>query len=150
MIMTAYKGKLCTKLKTYYDKYRKELMDDSLKKQEQDIDPFVREKTLNEQLELITKMAQDLDKEHRKLKNQEQRLKIQYSSQEKDHELLIKQIIYFKKQQKSMKEDLLRTKEEIEKNKKEEEQQDRILASKLDKKQPDSSQPNKLQSGKRS
>ncbi len=42
-------------------------------------------------------MAQDLDKEHRKLKNQEQRLKIQYSSQEKDHELLIKQIIYFKK-----------------------------------------------------
>ncbi len=97
MIMTAYKGKLCAKLKTYYDKYRKELMDDSLKKQEQDIDPFVREKTLNEQLELITKMAQDLDKEHRKLKNQEQRLKIQYSSQEKDHELLIKQIIYLKK-----------------------------------------------------
>ena len=33
-----------------------------------------------------------------------------------------------------MKEELLRTKEEIEKNKKEEEQQDRILASKLDKK----------------
>ncbi len=34
MIMTAYKGRLFTKLKTYYDKYRKELMDDSLKKQE--------------------------------------------------------------------------------------------------------------------
>ena len=42
-------------------------------------------------------MAQQLDKEHRKLKNQEQKLKIQYESQSKDSELLLKQIIYYKK-----------------------------------------------------
>ena len=81
VILAAYKSKLCDKLKGHYNKYRKELMADSLKKQEQDEDPFVREKSLNEQLELMTKMAQDLDKEHRKLTNQERRLKIEYSSQ---------------------------------------------------------------------
>lgn len=80
LILAGYKTKLCKKLDSHYTKYRNELMADSMKKRENDEDPFVREQSLNEQLELMTQMAQTLDKEHRKLKNQEQRLKIQYSS----------------------------------------------------------------------
>ena len=38
----------------------------------------------------MTHMAQELDREHRKLQEQEQHLKIEYSSQEKDSELLVK------------------------------------------------------------
>ena len=45
----------------------------------------------------MTHMAQQLDKEHRKLKKQEQKLKIQYSSQANDSDLLLKQILYYKK-----------------------------------------------------
>ena len=109
-------------------------MADSLRKKQTDEDPFVREQTLHEQLELMTHMAQTLDKEHRRLTNQEQRLKIQFSSQEKDSDLLIKQIVYFKKQHKQMKEEQQQLKEEVEKNKKEEEQIDRNLETKLSKK----------------
>jgi len=47
----------------------------------------------------MTHMAQELDREHRRLQEQEQYLKIEFSSQEKDADLLIKQIIYYKKQQ---------------------------------------------------
>ena len=75
-----------------------------------------------------------MDKEHRRLKNQEQRLKIQYESQSKDSDLLLKQIIYYKKQHKQIKEEHARVKDELEKNQKEEEATDRMLASKLDKK----------------
>ena len=46
-------------------------MADSIKKKETDEDPAMREQTLNEQLELMTHMAQELDKEHRRLTEQE-------------------------------------------------------------------------------
>ena len=58
-------------LSKHFNSYKQELMDDSRKKKQNDEDPLVREQTLNEQLELMTHMAQQLDKEHRKLKNQE-------------------------------------------------------------------------------
>ena len=48
--------------------------------------------------------------------------------------MLLKQIIYYKKQHKQIKEEHSRLKEEVEQNQKEEEQTDRMLASKLDKK----------------
>ena len=59
----------------------------------------------------MTHCAQQLDKEHRKLKKQEQWLKIQYSSQEEDQELLTKQILYYKKQNKTIKEEHSRLKD---------------------------------------
>ena len=65
-------------------------MADSRKKKQNDEDPHLREQTLNKKLEKMTSHAQRLDKEHRKLKSQEQRLKIQYACQEEDSDLLIK------------------------------------------------------------
>ena len=82
----------------------------------------------------MTHCAQQLDKEHRRLKNQEQWLKIQYSSQEEDYELLMKQILYYRKQNKTIKEQHGNLKDSIETYKKEEEETDRMLASKLDNK----------------
>ena len=85
---------MCT---VWLAKWKEDLRNDSLKKKNSDEDPLLREQTLNEQLELMTHMAQELDREHRRLQEQEQHLKIEFSSQEKDADLLIKQIIHYKK-----------------------------------------------------
>ena len=66
------------------------MKNDSSKQKESDVDPLIREKTLQENLEIMTHCAQQLDKEHRRLKKQEQWLKIQYSSQEEDYGILMK------------------------------------------------------------
>ena len=102
------------KLDGAFTTYRQEQMADSLKKKQNDEDPLVREQSLNKNLEVMTHMAQQLDKEHRRLTDQQQKLKIQYSSQEKDSDLLLKQIIYYKKQHKQIKEEHIRMKEEVE------------------------------------
>ena len=73
----------------------------------------------------MTHMAQELDKEHRRLTEQEQHLKIEYSSQEKDSDMLIKQIIFYKKQQRNLKNEHENLKTEVEQNRKEEEHTDR-------------------------
>ena len=93
--LQCHKNELWRKIDQYYTGYRNELLADQIKKKETDEDPAVREKTLSEQLELMTHMAQELDKEHRRLQEQQQHLKIEYSSQESDGDLLIKQIIFY-------------------------------------------------------
>lgn len=108
------KNAMWKKLDGAFTTYRQEQMADSLKKKQNDEDPLVREQSLNKNLEVMTHMAQQLDKEHRRLTDQQQKLKIQYSSQEKDSDLLLKQIIYYKKQHKQIKEEHIRMKEEVE------------------------------------
>ena len=73
----------------------------------------------------MTHMAQELDKEHRKLEEQQQHLKIEYSSQEKDSDILIKQIIFYKKQHRTLRHEHDKAKAEVEQNRREEEQTDR-------------------------
>ena len=60
-----------SKLDNAFTTHRKELMADSLKKKQNDEDPRVRENTLNNDLENMTHMAQHLDKEHRRLTDQQ-------------------------------------------------------------------------------
>ena len=128
------RNQMWKKLDAAFTTHEQELRADSLKKMQNDEDPLVREQSLNQNLEIMTHMAQQLDKEHRKLKKQEQKLKIQYSSQANDSDLLLKQIVYYRKQHKQIKEEHSRIKEELEKIQNEEEETDRKLASKLDKK----------------
>lgn len=52
-----------------------------------------REKELNENLETMTQIAQRIDNENRELIKKNGELKIEFKSQEKDWELLLKQII---------------------------------------------------------
>lgn len=63
------KDKLDAKLQKAFNDYKTDLMSESLKKKESNEDPLVREKTLQENLEIMTHCAQQLDKEHRRLKN---------------------------------------------------------------------------------
>ena len=69
-------GQLLQGLDKHFDKYRKDLMADSLKKKQTDEDSHHKEQSLNNQLEIVTQIAQDRDKTHRKLKSQEARRNI--------------------------------------------------------------------------
>jgi hypothetical protein len=53
---------------------------------------------LNEHLETMTQIAQKIDDENRNLMKKNSELKIQYLSQENDRDLLLKQLIYQKKE----------------------------------------------------
>lgn len=72
-------------------------------------------------------MAHGLDKSNRKLKENEQQLRIEFSSQENDSTLLIKQIIYYQRQEKALKAEHGRVKTEVENNRNEEAKTDRQL-----------------------
>lgn len=83
-----------------------------------------REKELNDHLETMTQIAQRIDNENRELIKKNAELKIEFKSQENDQELLFKQIIQQKKENKTNREELDRVKtiaEELEKKMKEEE-----------------------------
>ena len=45
----------------------------------------------------MTQMAQELDNKHRDLEEKQKHLKIEYVSQEQDANLLIKQILFYRK-----------------------------------------------------
>ena len=90
------KNKLWKELDANWNKYKQELQEDNLRKAKSDTDPMEREQNYHDKLEVMTKVAQDLDKENRKLKEQEQELKIEFESQKGDDDLLLKQIIYHK------------------------------------------------------
>lgn len=88
--LKAYRERMSANLAKAQKDYIEDLKNDSSKQKESDVDPLIREKTLQENLEIMTHCAQQLDKEHRRLKKQEQWLKIQYSSQEEDYGILMK------------------------------------------------------------
>lgn len=62
--LTAHKNALWRRIDNHFTQYRNELMADSMKKLVPDEDPAMREKNLHDQLELMTHMAQELDKNH--------------------------------------------------------------------------------------
>lgn len=74
-------------------------------------------------------MAQELDNRHRDLEERSQQLKIEYISQESDANLLIKQILYYRKLQRQLEETKAKFKAQVEENKRDDELQDRMLAS---------------------
>lgn len=64
----------------------------------------------------MTECAEKTDKEKQLLLKKNDQLKIEFKSQDKDHELLMKQIIYYKKQEVKLNEqheELKRRAEEI-------------------------------------
>lgn len=56
--LLSHKNELWRKFDKHFQQYKQELQADSQKKKQNDEDPLIREKTLNEQLELMTHMAQ--------------------------------------------------------------------------------------------
>ena len=72
------------------NKYRTSLQNEKRQKQEDIKDPAEQEKTLKENLETMTQIAQKLDIENRNLVEKNQELDINFKSQDKDKDLLLK------------------------------------------------------------
>lgn len=79
-------------------RHKQELMDENARRADNDEDFTKVEKTLKDRLETMTQMAQQIDDDNRGLMKTNQELKISYLSQVDDRDLLLKQIIYHKKQ----------------------------------------------------
>ena len=73
------------------------------RKQEDNYDFKEREKELNDHLETMTQIAQRIDDENRALMKRNAELKIEYLSQENDRDLLLKQLIFQKKESQKLK-----------------------------------------------
>lgn len=73
------------------------------RKQEDNYDFKEREKELNDHLETMTQIAQRIDDENRALMKKNAELKIEYLSQENDRDLLLKQLIFQKKESQKLK-----------------------------------------------
>ncbi len=72
------------------------------KKKEDQYDFKEKERELNEHLETMTQIAQRIDDENRNLMKKNSDLKIQYLSQENDRDLLLKQLIFQKKENQNL------------------------------------------------
>lgn len=77
---------------------KEQLRKEEEKKKDNQYDYKQKEKELNEHLETMTQVAQKIDDDNRVLMKKNQELKIQFLSQENDRELLLKQLIYQKKE----------------------------------------------------
>lgn len=69
---------------------------------------------MNEHLETMTQIAQKIDDENRGLMKKNSELKIQYLSQENDRDLLLKQLIFQKKENQRLRKDALEKKKDAE------------------------------------
>ena len=74
----------------------------------------------------MTQVAQDVDNKNRKLTADNQELKIQYLSQENDRDILIRQLIFQKKESAKMRETHMKLKKQVDQIK-EAEKQDTII-----------------------
>ena len=83
------------------------------KKKDSQYDYKQKEKELNEHLETMTQVAQDVDDKNRLLTKQNQELNIQYLSQENDRDLLIRQLIYQKKESAKLREQHHKLKKQV-------------------------------------
>lgn len=110
---------LIRKLDTHFTAYQKELLNDKLKQTQKAENPADKEHKLRTELEVMTAMAQELDDEHQKLKDAVKDLQIKESSQSSDSDLLIKQILYYKRQHKTLAEVHSKLKLEVEKTRRE-------------------------------
>ena len=73
------------------------------KKQDNQYNFKEKEKELNEHLETMTQVAQKIDDDNRILMKRHEELTIQFKSQEDDHNLLMKQLFYHKKEAQKLK-----------------------------------------------
>ena len=81
-------------LKLYKDGLEKA----NAKRKDNEFNPTEKDRSNRETLETMSSMAQKIDEDNQQLMKRNQELKIQYMCQENDREMLIKQIIYHKKQ----------------------------------------------------
>lgn len=94
---------------------KEQLRKEEEKKKDNQYDYKQKEKELNEHLETMTQVAQKIDDDNRVLMKKHSELKIQFLSQENDRELLLKQLIYQKKESVRLRELHARTKKQSDK-----------------------------------
>jgi hypothetical protein len=87
------------------DDIKSQLKAEHDKKQEDNYDFKEREKELNEHLETMTQIAQRIDDENRALMKKNAELNIEYLSQENDHGILLKQLLFQKKEGQRLKQE---------------------------------------------
>jgi len=83
-------------------KIKDQLLDEAARKKADQYDFKEREKELNEHLETMTSVAQKIDDDNKLLQLKNQELKIKFASQEDDRDLLLRQLLYFKKENQKM------------------------------------------------
>lgn len=91
------KKDMCKILNAKYNNFQKKIDDEKEKTGENTADFKLREKELKENLETMTQIAQRIDNENVSLIKKNAELNIEFKSQAKDKDLLIKQIIHQKK-----------------------------------------------------
>lgn len=106
------------------EEIKQQLKTESEKKREGEYDFKEKEQELNEHLETMTQIAQKIDDENRDLMKKNSDLKIQYMSQENDRDLLLKQLIYQKKEHQRLKKEAEEKKQEADKYQKSEKDQE--------------------------
>lgn len=95
-------------------KVKEQLRKQEEKNQDKQYDYKQKEKELNEHLETMTQVAQKIDDDNRVLMKKNQELKIQYLSQENDRDLLIRQLIFHKKENQRIRETHAKMKKQVE------------------------------------
>ena len=78
--MSRFKKKWLERMNAALQRTKEEQLFNSAQQKKQTENQGDREKTLGEQLELMTVMAQELDAKHRILEDREQELKIEFAS----------------------------------------------------------------------
>ena len=120
-----------TKLWSQLDENLEQLKDDLEKadeKRQGNENQNEKEISNHKTLQTMSQMAQKIDEDNQILMKKNQELKIQYLSQENDRELLLKQIIYYKKESQKVKEQHDSLKRKVEEARSEERQQDEMLS----------------------
>lgn len=96
-------------------KIKDQLLDEAARKKADQYDFKEREKELNEHLETMTSVAQKIDDDNKLLQLKNQELKIKFASQEDDRDLLLRQLLYFKKENQKMRDQHTKLKKQAEK-----------------------------------
>jgi len=87
------------KLAANLSDYKKELEEENDKRKKNEKNNNDNEETLAKNLKLMTDWAEKTDKENQKLIRLNDKLKIEFKSQDSDHDLLMKQIVSQKQQE---------------------------------------------------
>lgn len=87
------------KLSEELQRYKDELEAENEKRRKNEKEKEDNEESLLKRLRLMTEIAEKTDKENQSLIKLNDRLNIEFKSQDQDHELLMKQIVYHKEQE---------------------------------------------------
>ena len=105
-------------------KWKKKLEEQKSYKGDQEGDLKERENEMQHNLELITSIAQRIDNENRVLIKKNQELRQEYRAQENERELLVRQLVMQKSENKRYKEEIVEFEQYLAEKKQDEEQID--------------------------